>query len=561
MTEQVLEHMTKAQQHLVNQSMAYMDGLYVDDARLIQSYENTEELDTRGSAHYALGLLLRNGEGDAHRAEQVIQKVLAMQYEAPDEIYHGTFRTRPDVSDPPRGNYNWKEFAPGTAYFLERTFEKVSAKFIDALWNEESILNESTERKQVKKMFQSAMDQVLPPVWTSYDPNWREFIACAFAVILAEFSHRLPQQLVEQMEYAMKLAVAASMDRLKSDVIPMNTNIELMHIFITHFYGHRFKHGDWIAHSDEQAERMLKEFMVYDSFAEFNSTTYYGVDLTVLGIWRTYGSTAQFIEIGRMVEAGLWNNIALFYNANLENLSGPFARAYDMEMTAHSSVGMFIYLLLGETYVRLADVNCEVEHGPLIALVGGEAPLEVIPFLKEHQGDRLVQKQFIELCERDEPASNRNLCTAKAWVGEKRMIGAMSGSRNTNGQMFPATIHWQSDQGDLYDLRLTRREVGESWNTHLRGITFEADLTEDSLTIEVRLETVNEIEVYFEIRGSFIEKDNIQDHQWRLPGLICAVTAEAPAPSVLNYPQYTEIIYRYVPGVSSNTMRFKLNFQ
>lgn len=561
MTEQVLEHMTKAQQHLVNQSMSYMDGLYVNDARLIQSYENAGELDSRGSAHYALGLLLRNGEGDVHRAEHVIRSVLSMQYDTPDEIYHGTFRTRPDVTDPPRGNYNWNEFAPGTAYFLERTFEKVSAEFIDALWSDESVLNESAERKQVKRLFQSAMDQVLPPVWTSYDPNWREFIACAFAVILAEFDHRLPQQLVEQMEYAMKLAVAASIDRRKSDVIPMNTNIELMHIFITHFYGHRFNHADWIAHSDEQAERMLNEFMVHESFAEFNSTTYYGVDLTVLGMWRTYGSTMRFVEIGRIVEAGLWNNIALFYNANLENLSGPFARAYDMEMTAHSSVGMFIYLLLGEEYIHLADVNCEVEHGPLIAIVGIEAPIEVIPFLKEHQGDRLVQKQFIELCERDEPTSNRNLCTAKAWSGEKRMIGAMSGSRNTNGQMFPATIHWQSDQGHRYDLRLTRREVGEGWNTHLRGITFEADLTEDSLMIEVSLETPDEIEVYFEIRGPFIGKDNIQDKQWALPGLVCNVTAEAPDPTVLIYPESAEIIYRYVPGDTPDKMRFKLNLQ
>ncbi|MCM3172536.1 hypothetical protein [Paenibacillus sp. MER 99-2] len=561
MTEQVLEHMTKAQQHLVNQSMSYMDGLYIDDAKLIQSYENAGELDSRGSAHYALGLLLRNHDGDVHRAEHVIRSVLALQYDAPDEIYHGTFRTRPDVTDPPRGNYNWKEFAPGTAYFLERTFEKVSAEFMDELWSDESILNKSAERKHVKRLFQSAIDQVLPPVWKSYDPNWREFIACAFAVILSEFSHRLPQQLIEQMEYAMKLAVAASMDRRESDVIPMNTNIELMHIFITHFYGHRFNDADWIAHSDQQAERMLNEFMVYESFAEFNSTTYYGVDLTVLRMWRRYGSAARFVEIGRIVEAGLWNNIALFYNANLENLSGPFARAYDMEMTAHSSVGMFIYLLLGEEYMHLADVNCEVEHGPLIALVGVDAPIEVIPFLKEHQGNRLVQKQFIELCERNEPASNRNLCTAKAWIGEKRMIGAMSGSRNTNGQMFPATIHWQSDQGHRYDLRLTRREVGESWNTHLRGITFEADLTEDSLMIEVSLETADEIDIYFEIRGSFIGKDNIQDHQWSLPGLLCAVTAEAPAPSVLIYPDYAEIIYRYVPGVTSNKMKFDLKLQ
>ena len=32
-------------------------------------------------------------------------------------------------------------------------------------------------------------------------------------------------------------------------------------------------------------------------------------------------------------------------------------------------------------------------------------------------------------------------------------MGAMSGSRNTNGQMHPATVHWQTETGDRYYLR------------------------------------------------------------------------------------------------------------
>lgn len=561
MTERMVEKMSKEQQFLVNQSMLMMDNFYDKELDLMRSFEeNSSQHSTRSSAHYALGLLVRNETGDVERAVRVLHKVLDMQYDAPDEIYHGTFRTRPDAIHPPVGHYAWKSFAPGTAYFLERTFEKVSAQFIHHLQDADSILTDQADAKRMKQLFHDAVNQILPPVWISYDPNWREFIACVCAIVTAEFATLVPGTLLERMDQAMELAVQASIDRRMSDAIPMNTNIELMHIFITHYYGHRLNRTEWIRHSDEQAEAFLREFDQFGgTFAEFNTTTYYGVDLSVLGMWRKYAFTERLTEIGHKIEAGLWNNIALYYNANLENLSGPFARAYDMEMREHSSIGVFLYLLLGEGYEHLAGINCESGHDPLIALVGVDVPVEAVPYFQAHQGDRLVQKQFMELCERDEPHANRNLCTAKAWISANRMMGAMSGSRNTNGQMYPATIHWQSETGERYDLRLARREVGEGWNTHLRGLTFEADVTKDSLVIEVELDTADEIEIYFEIRGPSIRQQDILQEQWRFPGLVCDVKAEAPEPSVLFYVNHAEIIYRYVPGVSANKMRFELN--
>ncbi|CAM4496286.1 hypothetical protein [Paenibacillus xylanexedens] len=561
MTQRMVEKMSKEQQYLVNQSMLMMDSFYDKEMDLLRSFEeeDSSQHSTRASAHYALGLLIRNESGDVERAIRVFHKVLDVQYDAPDEIYHGTFATRPNELHPPAGHYAWKSFAPGTAYFLERTFEKVSAQFIHKLQEEGSLLTEVADPKQLKHLFYSAVNQILPPVWISYDPNWREFIACVCVVVTAEFAELMPETLMKRMDHAMELAVQGSIERRLSDVIPMNTNIELMHIFITHYYGHRLNRTEWIQHSDEQAEGLMKEFEQYDgTFAEFNTTTYYGVDLSVLGMYRKYGLTERLVEIGHRIEHGLWNNIALYYNANLENLSGPFSRAYDMEMREHSSIGVFIYLLLGEGYEYLTGINCESGHDPLIALLGVDVPAEAVPYFKAHQKDRLVQKQFMELCERNDPTSNRNLCTAKAWVGEERMIGAMSGSVNTNGQMHPATIHWQTETGERYYLRLIRREVGEGWNSHLRGVTFDADLTPDSLTIDVELDTAEEIDVYFEIRGPSLRQEDITPALWQFPGLTCTVKAEAPEPSVLMYVNHVEIIYRYVPGTTANKMRFEL---
>ncbi|MGQ8875135.1 hypothetical protein [Paenibacillus sp. TSA_86.1] len=560
MTQPMVKMMSNQQQHLVRQSMAMMDRFYDDEVALLRSFEDdSSQYGTRGSAHYALGLLIRQESGDVGKAIRVLHKVLDYQYDAPEEIYHGTFATQTNDEHPPIGHYAWKSFAPGTAYFLERTFEKVSAQFIHNLQQENDLLKEGADIKQLRELFDASVNAVLPPVWISYDPNWREFIACVCAIATAEFVELLPDELIQRMDEAMERAVQGSVERRLSDVIPMNTNIELMHIFITHYYGHRFQRTDWIQHADEQAEGLLQEFDEYGgTFAEFNTTTYYGVDLAVLGMFRKYAITERMTEIAHRIEHGLWNNIALFYNANLENLSGPFARAYDMEMREHSSIGVFLYLLLGEGYEYLTGMNCESGHDPMIALLGIDVPAQAVPYFQAHQGDRLVRKQFMELCERNDPKANRNLCTASAWIGEKRMMGALSGSRNTNGQMHPATIHWQTDTGERYYLRLIRRETGGDWNSHLRGITFEAEVTPESLNVDVQLDTAEEIEVYFEIRGPNLLPQNLQRERWELPGLTCSVKAEAPEPTVLMYTDYAEIIYRYIPGATEKRMRFEL---
>ncbi len=291
-----------------------------------------------------MGLLLRNEVGDLEKACALLGKVMDMQFDCPDEIYHGTFKEAPQAAHPPIGNLPWKSFAPGFAYFLEDTFEKITAQYIHNASSESSQPLNAAQRKEVKRNFRSAVDGVLPPVWKSYDPNWREFIGCTFAVILANFEDMLPGELITRMDQSMEKAVGASIDRRLSDAIPMNSNIELMHIFISHYFGYRFNNDSWKLHADKEAFKFHAAFKEYDSLAEFNSTTYYGVDLAILGMWRKYAYTEELKQIGDEIEKGLWESIALFYNPYLENFSGPYARAYEMEMLEHSSIGVFLFL-------------------------------------------------------------------------------------------------------------------------------------------------------------------------------------------------------------------------
>ncbi|MCI3922186.1 hypothetical protein MO973_18315 [Paenibacillus sp. TRM 82003] len=562
-TQRPLETMTTEQRFLLTQAMGEMERHYDADARMLGDASGKHS--TRESAHYALGLLVRGNPGDLERACDVLGRVIEMQLDAPDEIYHGTFRTSPEAAPPPAGHMAWKTFGPGFAYSIDDTMDRVFESFLEriAASNELTVRFDAHDAALARRYFREASHDVLPPVWESYDPNWREFIACTFAVIVAHFEASLPAALVRRMDDAARKAVEGSLERRRSQSIPMNTNIELMHFFIAHYYGFRFGNDEWIEHADREAQLLLEAYREFDSFAEFNSSTYYGVDVTVLGLWRVYGRSASFQHIGRSLERGLWRNIAMFYNPNLENLSGPFARAYEMDMRAHSSIGVFVYLALGQGYEHLAGVNCETSHDPMIALVGVDVPEEVLSCLREHQGDRLAEKRFRELCERDPIGANTNLCTATAWIERNRMLGAMSGSRNTNGQMHPATMHWQTDEGCRYTMRLLRRAKGASWNTHLRGVAFEAAAAQDRLDIEVAFDTAEEIELFFEFEGEGITSEMLGDERWRLPGVTIDVEAEAPAPDVRRSGEHRwEIVYACLPQADApSRMRFSLRLE
>lgn len=558
MTGSLLKQLTKEQSFLVHQAMAEMDGHYDTEMRMLRNVEDGRDNrhSTRGSAHYAVGLLIRHGEGDLEKACGVLDKVLEMQLDFPNEIFHGTFRTSPQAPEPPIGGFPWKSFGPGFAHYVTDTLEKIADKLAEQLGGADG-----ARRKRVEEAFAKAADRVIPPVWRSYDPNWREFIACAFTVILEHFERELPPDLIGRMDRAMNKAVAGSIERRLSDAVPMNSNIELMHLFIVHYYGHRYGQEDWIRHAEREAGRFLEAFSEFASLAEFNSTTYYGVDLTVLGLIRKYAKTDEFKAMGYTIERGLWENIALFYHPGLENLAGPYARAYEMEMTAHSSMGVFLYLAFGERFKHLAGVNCETSHDPIIALVGADVPEHVKPMLLSYTEDRLVVKRFRELCERDKPGANRFVCTATAWIGRNLMIGACSGSRNTNGQLHPATIHWLSADGGRYDLRLIRREPDGGWNTHLRGYYVDAEASRDRLIAAVTLETGKALDIYFEVCGPGVCAAGIAPSEWIFPGLTIRVeAANAPEPIVRERDGGVEIVYPHRPESPSAAryMEFKL---
>ena len=557
-----IEQLNEQQRYVLKQAMSGFDRLYDPAMQLIGSGSNRETDEevhsTRGSAHYALGLLLRDEPGDLERACQLIDAVLELQFVDPEEIYYGTFRTSPQAALPPSGNYPWKKFGSGVTYFLNDTFDKFTRAWLK---QDEYAAASDQERRAIRAKLTKVFDQVIPPVWKSYDPNWREFIASTFAVVLELFEAKLPAELVARIDQAMKRTVQGSIDRRLSDAIPMNTNIELMHLFIADYFADRYQHEQWIEHAKREMEAFLQDFRAFGTFAEFNSATYYGVDLSVLGLIRKFSKLQEMKQFGEEVEAQLWRTIAQYYNANMENMAGPFSRAYEMELVEHSSIGVFLYLALGEDYVHLAGENCETSHDTLIALLEVAIPEDVIDSFRSHTENRFVKQQFKELCEWHEPGNTRHLCTASSWIERNMMLGALSGSQNTSGQLHPATIHWQNEHGEKYYLRLLRREPGGHWSTHYRGILYDAVVDKRDMSISVQLSADHNLEVFFQISGPQLEQASYEQGVWNLPGLTLTLDDDGLQARTSFANGQIEHIYSYDYTKGPQTMRFKLSAQ
>src|SRR5690606_16282059 len=110
-----------------------------------------------------------------------------------------------------------------------------------------------------------------------------EFIGTTLALILIEYADQLPSPLIERIDAALKRAVAGTLAR---QVPASYTNIALMTAFLLQFAAERYNQPEWAEASNELAEQIWELFRRTNTFEEFNSPTYYGIDLYALALWR-----------------------------------------------------------------------------------------------------------------------------------------------------------------------------------------------------------------------------------------------------------------------------------
>jgi hypothetical protein len=430
----------------------------------------------RASGWYALGLLLRNGKGDQDRAIHILNAMLAMQYDEPGKPWDGTFRRTPDEPEPPANAVMWHDF----------------------------------------------------------DPNWREFIGTTFVMVLEEFPDRIPDRLARRMDQSIVRAVAGEIHEHR--LVPTYTNPALMFGFLWNYAAVRNHRADWIAQSTAWQQNLYHLYEQHHAFAEFNSPTYCGVDLYALGLWRKYGSTPRIREMGQEMEAGLWRNLATFYNADLRNLSGPFDRSYGMDMTNYVSVvGVALSAALGPGLAPLPPLQLPITHmgdlwyAPEFAILDVHIPADAMQAFRGFQGERRVRKQI----------TDQRIATA--WIGRHLMYGGEITGKTKgilgHSQFHAATVQWRTPAGAI------------GWIQLIQAPPLDAVAGPHGLKLSCSGS------VRFRIHAPGIHAADLKRSEWVLPGLVIHTDSDSRSFAADQEPGAIEVEYH---GITQLTLTFRL---
>lgn len=462
---------SEREQQLLASSLAFSDRLWDGSADLIWSAAPGEEHRVhriRESAWYALGLLMRRETDDEARAVRLIGQVLDAQFSTPGQAWDGTFRRAPE------------EPAPGP----------------DA------------------------------EIWKNYDPNWRHFIGTTFALMLEQHASRLPVELQARLLDSIRRAVEGEITQGRAE--PYHTNIKLMHGFLLGWAGQRLGRADWVARSEEWIAQIRADFAQHETFDEYNSPTYYGVDFYGLALCRRYGATASIRAAGAELEAGLWRDVGRFYHAGLKNMCGPFDRAYGMDMRRYVSLtGVWMGLVLPPEFTPLPDPSGPMGHAhdfaaaPLYVALGVQVPVDVLAGFREFGGERVLRR----------PIKGPRIATA--WLAREVMIGGEITGRTLgvtpgSGQFHPATIHWRAPGGEVGWVRLYACPPSD------------AEAAKGTLTISAAAPG----DFTFRLAAPGLTPDGLARDRWTLPGLDVRLGTDAVSFAVTPGDGFIDVHYR-----------------
>lgn len=481
-----LSHLTPHARTLAEASLRWSDQWW-DDAAALLDVDFEGKPIVRDSCWYALGLFLRNEAGDVPRARRIIDAVLAVQFDEPGKAYHGTFPRWIGEPRPPA-------------------------------------------------------DQ--PQMWRDYDPNWRQFIGTTLALIVEEYGDRLGDGQAARIERAIRLAVLGE----PPDRCPAGyTNIALMKAALLTWAGERYGEPGWVAYGEDFAAEVYALFQQTGAYDEYNSPTYYGVNLYALAFWRRYARSEKLAAMGAAMEAALWRDVARYYHAGLRNICGPYTRSYGMDMPHYAALlGLSIWLGVGQQAAPFPTDSGFFDHchdfifGPAFALIGTQIPDDALPHFSHFSGERLLRQPITRTPER----------TATAWLSENLMLGAESTPLDEyaffkpSDQFHPVTAHWRTPGGGVAWLRL--RHIGPVDATAAPAALTIGGTVEPGLAERFGKQHTQWVFEIFLPEGA--EGARVSADQWELPGLGVAVTTNLPAMQSERDGQRLRLIYPVAEG-------------
>ena len=441
----------------------------------------------RESSWYALGLLLRNHLGDTALANTILTTVLDNQYTDPSAQWYGSFKRSPE------------EPAPTAAHHVH---------------------------------------------YADYDPNWRHFIGTTFQLILIHFPDRLTPALRDRLYQAIDRAIAGEANEHR--LTPAYSNIALMYGALWDFAATHNHNAAQQTASAQWNEAVYKLFSTHKAFNEYNSPTYYGVDLYGLALLRAHGSTPHLRQLGASMEATLWTDIADFYSPTLRNIAGPYDRSYGMDMESYIAVtGVWLRTVLPAATAPLPNpITLDTAHlgdlwfAPHFVLLSTQIPAAALQKFRHPSPPHLITRTL--------PPPNSQTVTAErtatAWISSKVLYGAetnpnrdISGENNQTSQFHPATLQWRTPSGTIGWVRLL----------HTSSIEAIADATGLSLHTPQN-------QLQFLIHAQGLDPAKLTQTAWPLPGLPLTTTTDAQSFKVApaSDPDTYTLTYTHVTNLS-----------
>jgi hypothetical protein len=281
-----------------------------------------------------------------------------------------------------------------------------------------------------------------------------------------------------------------------------------MHGFLLGFAAEHNHRPDWRRRATDWSAEVYRLFRRHDAFDEYNSPTYYGVDLYALALWRSYGATSHMRVIGRRMETRLWREISDYYHPGLRNLCGPYDRAYGVDMENYVSLlGVWMRSFEDAEFAPLPSISDATEHladiyfAPNVAILSSCVPPDVMERLVHFQGEHHLHKRV------EGPR------TVTAWIGNDLMYGgeetAKTRGADPSKQFVPATIHWRTPDGAL------------GWVSAVESSALNAKADPRGLTIS----TNGSVRLHIEAKEARVEQ--IKAAMWTLPGLSVRVATDA----------------------------------
>ena len=415
MPSKFYEQLSKEAKFVVDLAMDNMNPHYDPEVGLVgRTFRGKKIFSHRASLYYALGLMLQGKEDHVAKTEKIVRAVVDMQIDAPGEIFHGAYV---DGSRIPVvfGALDQHRLGSYARYYIDCFYEKMADHFRIHLEDDPEL---APFAGKIESYLNKAVSEIVPLVWSSYDPNMREFNMMSFAMLLEHFSDELSPECVALIDHTCKLAMEGAVTRSKDNFTPLNTNIQCMHAFVLDYYGTRWNRQDLRDYAIEFAQGVVDKYLKYHSAAEFNSPTYCGVDLSALSFWQLYGSNDKLKELGKVREEGIWQDTMEFYNPAMKNFCGPHTRAYALDIYKSTDFPALVYMALGEEESPLKPIQCDT----LMPFGQVNMPESARKALLTEKQDVVISHQFRELSER-----GGALLLRQAELSAEQIVAALAG--------------------------------------------------------------------------------------------------------------------------------------